>query len=292
MIPTPWHNALALGALLACLMPAAHAAVPPPGEVFQDCKDCPEMVVLPSGSFTMGTPDDEVGRQPDEGPLHQVTFSKPFAVSRFTVTIGQWQAFLRDTDYKMPDADDRPGRKCSAGNPSYPTTARHPAVCMTWHEAQRYIDWLSNKTGKPYRMLSESVREYAARAGSTGPFPFPFDEGKEYSIARHANTYGPEDGFSFTAPVGSFPPNAFGMYDMHGNVYEWVADSVHDDYVGAPTDGSAWIDSKPSDPTCDYRHIRGNDWTEAPIFSRSGNRNDRCSDNAGDWLGFRVMRDL
>lgn len=114
MIPTPWHNALALGALLACLMPAAHAAVPPPGEVFQDCKDCPEMVVLPSGSFTMGTPDDEVGRQPDEGPLHQVTFSKPFAVSRFTVTIGQWQAFLRDTGYKMPDADDRPGRKCSA----------------------------------------------------------------------------------------------------------------------------------------------------------------------------------
>jgi len=292
MIPPPWHNALALGALLACLMPAAHAAVPPPGEVFQACKACPEMVGLPSGSFTMGTPDDEVGRQPDEGPLHQVTFSKPFAVSRFTVTMGQWQAFLRDPGYTMPDADDRPGRKCTAGTPSYPTTARHPAVCMTWHEAQRYIDWLSNKTGKPYRMLSESVREYAARAGSIGPFPFPFDEGKEYSIAKHPNTYGPEDGFSFTAPVGSYAPNAFGLYDMHGNVYEWVADTVHDDYVGAPTDGSAWIDSAQRDPSCDYRHMRGNDWTEAPIFSRSGNRNDRCSDNAGDWLGFRVMRDL
>lgn len=286
--------ALALAALFGALLPSAvEAAAPPaPGQVFKDCRDCPEMVVLPSGSFIMGTPDDEVGRQPDEGPMHEVTFSKPFALSRFTVTAGEWAVYLRESGYTMPDGDARPGRECIAGKPRYPMSPRQPAVCLTWHEAQSYIAWLSKKTGKAYRMPSESVREYAARAGSKGPFPFPFDEGKEYSIAKHANTYGPEDGFSYTAPVGSFPPNAFGLYDMHGNVYEWLADILHENYVGAPTDGSAWTDPPNPDDDCDYRAMRGNDWTEAPIFSRSGNRNDRCSKTAGDWLGFRVMRDL
>jgi formylglycine-generating enzyme required for sulfatase activity len=111
---------------------------------------------------------------------------------------------------------------------------------MTYYDVQDYVEWLSKKTGKTYRMVSEAEREYAARAGSTGPFPFPLDPGADYEISQHANVYGPKDGYSFTSPVGSFPPNAFGMYDMHGNVYEWVADCLHDNYVGAPTDGSAW----------------------------------------------------
>lgn len=111
---------------------------------------------------------------------------------------------------------------------------------------KNYAAWLSKKTGKRYRMLSEAEREYGARAGSAGPFPFPFDEGKEYSIAKHANTYGASDGYNFTSPVGSFPPNAFGVYDMHGNVYEWVADCWHDHYNGAPSDGSAWMEESAS----------------------------------------------
>lgn len=119
------------------------------------------------------------------------------------------------------------------------------------------------------------------------PLPFPFDEGKEYSIAKHANTYGASDGYNFTSPVGSFPPNAFGVYDMHGNVYEWVADCWHDHYNGAPSDGSAWMEDK-----CELVQIRGNDWGEPPIFSRSGNRNNAYPDARGDWIGFRVAREL
>lgn len=142
--------------------------------------------------------------------------------------------------HPLPDGDDRPGRRCTNGKPSYPQGPDQPAVCMDHDEARAYVAWLSKKTGKHYRLLSEAEREYAARAGSEGPFPFPFDEGKDYSIAQHANTYGAADGFNYTSPAGSFPANAFGVYDMHGNVYEWVADCLHDSYVGAPSDGSAW----------------------------------------------------
>ncbi|MEG0635344.1 MAG: formylglycine-generating enzyme family protein, partial [Pseudomonas sp.] len=246
-----------------------------------------EMVVLPTGTFKMGTPDDEVGRQPDEGPIHDVTFAKPVAISRFQVLAGEWDRYVQETGYKMPDGDDRPGRKCTAGNPTYKTSPKHPAVCMDFAEANAYVAWLSKKTGKQYRMVSESLREYAARGGTSGPFPFPFDEGKEYSIAKHANTYGPADGYSYTAPAGSYAPNAFGVYDMHGNVYEWVEDCENDSYVGAPSDGSAWLTGQ-----CEVRQIRGNDWGEAPVFSRSGNRNSLNSNVRGDWLGFRVARDL
>jgi formylglycine-generating enzyme required for sulfatase activity len=258
-----------------------------PGTTFKDCKDCPQMVVLPAGSFTMGTPEDEVGRQPDEGPLHTVTFAKPFAVSQFQVLAKEMQAWQREAKVTLPDGDERPGRRCSNGKPSYAQGPDQPAVCISYPEVQAYVAWLSKKTGKHYRMLSEAEREYAARAGSSGPFPFPFDEGKEYSIAKHANTYGAADGYNYTSPAGSFPANAFGLYDMHGNVYEWVADCLHDSYVGAPSDGSAWMQG-----ACQDRHIRGNDYSEAPVFSRSGNRNNREPDERGDWLGMRVAREL
>ena len=185
------------------------------------------MVVLPAGTFTMGTPDDEVGREPDEGPMHAVTFAKPFAMSRFQITAGEWDATCSETGVTIADGDTRPGRECIASKPRYPQGPRQPAVCMDFADVKRYVAWLSKKTGQHYHMVSEAQREYAARAGSNGPFPFPFDEGKEYSIAKHANTYGPADGYSYTSPAGSYPPNAFGMYDMHGNVYEWIADCEH-----------------------------------------------------------------
>ncbi|GAC1029566.1 formylglycine-generating enzyme family protein [Pseudomonas sp. No.21] len=278
---------LALVATLFAAAPAFAAEANKPGALFKDCKDCPEMVVLPAGSFTMGTPDDEVGRQPDEGPLHTVTFARPFAISRFQVLARELQAWQREARVTLPDGDDRPGRLCSNGKPSYPQGPDQPAVCISYDEVKAYVAWLSKKTGKHYRMLSEAEREYAARAGSEGPFPFPFDEGKEYSIAQHANTYGAADGYNFTSPAGSFPANAFGVYDMHGNVYEWVADCLHDSYVGAPTDGSPWMEE-----TCEVVQIRGNDWGEAPIFSRSGNRNALVTTERGDWIGFRVAREL
>jgi len=288
MTPSAPLTALALTALCAALLPnLAEAATPQPGKVFKDCKDCPEMVVLPAGTFTMGTPDDEVGREPDEGPMHAVTFAKPFAMSRFQITAGEWDSYIRQTGVKIADGDTRPGRECIASKPRYPQSPRQPAVCMDMDDIKHYVAWLSKKTGQPYRMVSEAQREYAARAGSSGPFPFPFDEGKGYSIAEHANTYGPADGYSFSSPAGSYPPNAFGMYDMHGNVYERVADCEHPNYVGAPTDGSAWVE-----PNCESYQIRGNDWGEAPVFSRSGNRNNIYPQTRGDWIGFRVVRDL
>jgi formylglycine-generating enzyme required for sulfatase activity len=280
--------AVILTTLCSALLPGlAQAATPTPGKVFKDCKDCPEMVVLPAGTFTMGTPEDEVGREPDEGPMHPVTFAKPFAMSRFQVTAGEWDSYVRQSGVKIANGDERPGRECVASKPRYPQGPRQPAVCMDFEDVQNYVAWLSKKTGHHYQMVSEAQREYAARAGSTGPFPFPFDEGKGYSIAQHANTYGPADGYSYSSPVGSYPPNTFGMYDMHGNVYEWTADCYNDDYVGAPSDGSAWLTGK-----CQFRRIRGNDWGEAPVFSRSGNRNALVPDNRGDWIGFRVVRDL
>jgi formylglycine-generating enzyme required for sulfatase activity len=281
-------SSLALLCLVAAAPLQAADKTPAPGTVFKDCETCPEMVVLPAGSFVMGTPDNEVGRQPDEGPQRTVTFSKPFAISRYQVTAAELDAYVKQTGVVIKSGDERPGRWCEAGKPSYEQGPRQPAVCVDYHELQAYTQWLSKKTGHTYRMLSEAEREYGARAGSTGPFPFPFDKEGEYQISQHANTYGPKDGYSYSSPVGSYPPNAFGVYDMHGNVYEWVADCWHPDYVDAPTDGSAWIDDK----NCERAHIRGNDWGEAPIFSRSGNRNDRPKSTRGDWIGFRVAREL
>lgn len=278
--------------LLLCLTASAalQAAekTPAVGTVFKDCADCPEMVVLPAGSFVMGTPPDETGRQPDEGPQRTVTFARPFAISRYQVTAGELEAYLKHTGVKLKSGDERPGRWCEAGKPSYEQGPRQPAVCIDYQEVQAYTQWLTQHTGHPYRMLSEAEREYGARAGSTGPFPFPFDEEGDYQISQHANTYGPKDGYAYSSPVGSYPPNAFGVYDMHGNVYEWVADCWHDSYEGAPVDGSAWID----DAQCELVQIRGNDWGESPIFSRSGNRNNAYRDTRGDWIGFRVAREL
>ncbi|UBM27382.1 formylglycine-generating enzyme family protein [Pseudomonas sp. p1(2021b)] len=287
---TPTLYRLTLAALLAgCSLPAL-AADPgdKPGTVFRDCAGtCPEMVVLPAGRFMMGTPADEQGRQDDEGPLHPVTFAKPFAISRFQVTAGEWDAYLKESGTRIKDGDDRPGRRCTASKPSYKQGPRQPAVCMSYHDVKDYVAWLSKKTGKPYRMVSEAEREYAARAGSSGMFPFPVDPGAGLQISRHANVYGPKDGYSYSSPVGSYPANAFGVHDMHGNVYEWVEDCYHDSYQGAPGDGSAWTEAG-----CKTVSIRGNDWGEAPIFSRSGNRNNNYPERLGDWLGFRVIREL
>ncbi|WP_263264186.1 formylglycine-generating enzyme family protein [Pseudomonas sp. RIT-PI-S] len=283
----PLLPALPLAALLLTAATAQAAPTRQPGEVFKDCKDCPEMVVLPAGSFVMGTPADEPGRQPDEGPQHTVTFARPFAISRYQVTAAELRAWLKASGTRLADGDTRPGRECKAGVPRYPQGPRQPAVCVDYHDVQHYAAWLGKHTHHPYRMLSEAEREYAARAGSTGPFPFPMDPGPGYGIAKHANTYGAADGYSYTSPVGSFAPNAFGVYDMHGNLYEWVADCAHDDYKGAPSDGSPWMEAQ-----CDLVQIRGNDWGEPPIFSRSGNRNNAYPTDRGDWIGFRVAREL
>lgn len=273
---------LLAGARLAC------AATPDtPGQVFRDCKECPEMVVVPAGRFVMGAPESEVGREPDEGPQHEVTFARPFAVGKFQVLAGEWEAYRRASGAHIGDGDPKDAPQCKAGRPAYKQSPRQPAVCMDWEEARGYVAWLARTTGKSYRLLSEAEREYAARAGSEGPFPFPFDAEGSYDIARHANTYGAADGYNYTSPAGAFPANAFGLHDLHGNVWEWVEDCVNRSYDGAPADGGAWLSGE-----CDLRMIRGNDWSSAPVFSRSANRNHTIPEDRADWLGFRVARDL
>ncbi|CAD5108454.1 Formylglycine-generating enzyme [Pseudomonas carbonaria] len=233
----------------------------------------------------MGSPAMEPGRHSDEGPLRKVTFARPFAISRFYVTAGEWDVYAKETGITLENGDTRPGRECINGKPRYPQGPRQPAVCVDYEDVRAYISWLAEKTGKPYRMISEAEREYAARAGSEGRFPF--DDKNSFDLTKHANTLGAADGYEYTSPVDSFPPNDFGVYDMHGNVYEWVADCWHPNYVGAPTDGSAWMEED-----CKAHHIRGNDWLSQSIFSRSANRNVRKPDVRGDWIGFRVARDL
>ena len=274
--------------------------LPKPGTLFKDCNICPEMVVLPAGDFIMGTPESELGHQPDETPQHKVTFKKAFAISTFQVMSSEWDAYVQETGVKIKDGDTRPGRACKAGKPSYPQGTRQPAVCMNYYDVQAYVHWIAKKTGKDYRMVSEAEREYAARGGTSGPFPFPFDKEGVYQINKNANPYGDADGYTYTAPAGSYPPNAYGVFDMHGNTYEWVADCWHDSYEGAPADGHAWMDSDSESSlvslvkadNCESYQIRGNDWIEPAIFSRSGNRNHRSPEILGDWLSFRVIREF
>jgi formylglycine-generating enzyme required for sulfatase activity len=242
---------------------------------FQDCAVCPRMVVIPAGEFTMGSPPSELQAEAQ----HRVTIARPFAVGRFAVTFDQWDACVRagGCDGYRPE-DQGWGR----GN--------RPAINISWDNAKAYVRWLSAEAGKPYRLLSEAEWEYAARAGTTTRF----SSGDTIS-PRIANYDGSGDGSGpsetnrqRTMPVGSFPPNAFGLYDMHGNVTEWVEDCWHNDYTAAsPVDGSAWVEGD-----CDGHVVRGGSWEDSESELRSAARTGEYRDNSSYVDGFRVARDL
>ena len=241
------------------------------GDTFRDCATCPEMVVVPSGSFMMGSLTDERNRDSDEGPQHRVTISKPFAVGKYEVTRRQFAAFVAVTRY-------------NAGsywrNPGFTQTDTHPVTFVSWNDAKAYINWLSKETGQHYRLLSEAEWEYAARAGTTTAYHF----GAKISPSQ-ANYDKINNG---TVEVGSYPANAFGLHDMHGNVSEWTEDCWHDDYTGAPSDGSAWT----INCSLDRRVLCGGSWYDSPCNIRSAscdcfNARDRLSIG-----GFRIARTL
>lgn len=245
-----------------------------PGDSFKECaKDCPGMVALPAGEFLMGSPPDEEGRDDNEGPQHKVVLARPFAVSRFEVTLDEWDACVAygDCDPKVADADAEQGR--------------NPVVNVTWEDAQRYVSWFARMTGKPYRLLSEAEWEYAARAGTQTAYAWGESIGQ-----GNANcvSCGSQWDAAEAAPVGSFSPNAFGLSDMHGNVWEWAEDCYHDNYQGAPTDGAAWT----AGGDCSRRVGRGGSWSYAPRFLRSALRSGIPSDLRGTDLGFRIGRTL
>jgi formylglycine-generating enzyme required for sulfatase activity len=239
---------------------------------FRECaKDCPEMIVIPGGEFTMGSPTTERGRFDDEGPQHKVTISRPFAVSKFDVTFADWDACVSVGGCpQVSDGGMERGTK--------------PAINVGWNDAQTYVAWLSKMTGQPYRLLTEAEWEYTARAGTTTTYFW----GDEVGVGNaNCNGCGSQWDNQQTSPVGSFKPNAFGLYDMAGNVFQWVQDCYHGDYDAAPTDGSAWVTSD-----CGRRVIRGGSWFDGPQYVRSTNRFRYSADFRFVGLGFRVRRTL
>jgi formylglycine-generating enzyme required for sulfatase activity len=245
-----------------------------PKDTFAECMDCPVMIVVPGGSFTMGSPANEPGRDSDEGPQHQVVIARQFAVAQYELTFDQWDACLADGGcggYKPSDAGWGRGRR--------------PANEISWDDASAYVSWLAKKTGKPYRLLSESEYEYAARAGTTTAYPWGDAIGTNNANCERCGSRW--DGKE-TAPVGSFAANAFGLYDMVGNVYEWTQDCYHNTYKGAPTDGAAWLADNGGD--CSFRVLRGGSWNVGAENLRSAARVGGIAVDRAFRLGFRVGR--
>jgi formylglycine-generating enzyme required for sulfatase activity len=244
------------------------------GDGFKECaedKDCPVMIVIPAGDFMMGSPASEKDHDDDEGPQHKVTISKPFAVSKFDVTFADWDACVSVGGCPQV-SDSGMGR------------GMKPVINVTWDDAVQYVAWLSRMTGRPYRLLTEAEWEYAARAGTTTAYPWGDEIGKENA---NCNGCGSQWDGRQTSPVGSFKPNGFGLYDMAGNVWQWVQDCYHDGYDGAPSEGSAWTDGN-----CSRRVVRGGSWSDCPQVLRSAGRVWDATDDRNDDLGFRVGRTL
>ncbi|MGH6814968.1 MAG: SUMF1/EgtB/PvdO family nonheme iron enzyme [Hyphomicrobiaceae bacterium] len=249
-------------------------------EWFKDHDHSPEMVVVPAGEFLMGSPKGELGRWQAEDPEpHKVTISRPFAVSRFAITFAEWDAAV---------SKDKDGIKHMPGDNGW-GRGLQPVINVSWDDiTKEYLPWLSRKTGRTYRLLSEAEWEYVARAGATTPFWW----GSSISTAQ-ANyngnfTYGNGSKGEYrqrTLPVGSFEPNPWGLYQVHGNVREWCEDNWHDNYQGAPEDGSVWQGGNTS-----LRVVRGGSWFDVPRVLRAAFRNGDLSDGRYAGVGFRVAR--
>ena len=272
------------------------------GREFRDCPDCPEMVAIPAGHFTMGSPRQEHGRFDSEGPQHRVSV-RAFALGKYDVTIGEFLTFLRETGYQPAPCDPILGLTWhSVGRglayaPVDSTPELEPAICLNWYDAQAFILWLNHRIRSlglaaggrdTYRLPSEAEWEFAARAGTTTARWWG-----EAIGAGNANCNGcgsKWDG-QLIAPVGSFNANPFGLYDTLGNVWQWTDDCWNESYVGAPADGIPW---KSGD--CSKRVLRGGSWSNLPEFLRSAARSK--ADAAGrdfdysNYAGFRVARSL
>jgi formylglycine-generating enzyme required for sulfatase activity len=277
-----------------------------PGDVFRDIEAGPEMVVVPAGKFTMGSPESEEDRNSNEGPQHEVTIGRPFAVGKLEVTRGQFAAFVEATGHTTGEScyafadgawKDTLGR--SWRDPGYEQTGDHPVVCVSWADAKAYVAWLAKATGKDYRLLSEAEWEYAAR-GETEPGAYPrFHFGSAIQLCDYDNGADTSTSFDWwntscnvgrgqgTAVAGRYKPNAFGLHDMHGNVWEWTEDCYHGSYSGAPTDGLAWTTG-----SCDDRVQRGGGWFISLGFLRAAARNGASPVGRAVESGFRVARTL
>jgi formylglycine-generating enzyme required for sulfatase activity len=279
--------------------------------VFKDCDECPEMVVIPGGRFEMGAApgEEEAEGVPDQfrnrsQPRRMVGVG-PFAAGRFEVTRGQYRAFVQ--------ASGREDKGCWVWNgkewaedagkdwrdPGYAQDDGHPVACVSWDDAKAYTVWLSRRTGKTYRLLTEAEWEYAARAGTATRRYWGDDGNRSCAYAntldRTAKRVVPgfsnfqsaecDDGHAYTASVGRYQANAFGLHDMLGNVWEWTEDCWNENYAGAPADGRAWTAGD-----CGRRVLRGGSWYMLPRFVRAAYRAGSPTAFRNDGVGFRVAR--
>jgi len=239
-------------------------------QFLRDCGDCPEMVMVSPGMFLMGSSKDAPGHQAREGPQRRVTVSKRFAIGRYEITFAQWDACVEAGGCSHKPIDRGWGR----GN--------RPVIYVSWADAQEYAAWLSARTGQRYRLPSEAEWEYVARAGAAGDYWWGDKLIKDAAVCSNC-----VDNGDVTFPVGSFPPNPFGVYDVHGNVREWTQDCWNGTYAGAPTDSIAWLTGE-----CDKRVVRGGAWglraEEMRLAFREGAQLPLRSGKGG----FRLVREL
>jgi formylglycine-generating enzyme required for sulfatase activity len=250
-----------------------------PQDTFEECANCPQMVVVPAGNFTMGSSEGEPGRAANEGPQRAVTIAKAFAVGKFAVTFEQWETCVAGGGCNAYSPADEAGRR-----------GRHPVVNVSWDDAKAYVAWLSKVTGKPYRLLSEAEREYVTRAGAASPFWFGATISSKQANYDGSIAYGTGEKSDFrqrTLPVDFFAPNLFGLYQVHGNVAEWTEDCWRPSYVNAPNDGSAR-----TQPDCGGRTLRGGSFLDGPNALRSAARSGFLPGNRAKGVGFRVARPL
>ncbi|MFO1427828.1 MAG: SUMF1/EgtB/PvdO family nonheme iron enzyme [Steroidobacteraceae bacterium] len=280
----------------------------------QDCPDCPALVVVPAGRFQMGSADGEKSRS--EGPIHAVRIRRPFALGRTEVTVAQFRRFVADSGYVVAPGcrvqersvgargriewRDDPARSWTDPGFAAPMPEDAPVVCVGRIDALAYVQWLARRTGKPYRLPSEAEWEYAARAGAAAVYYWGNnpDNGCEYAnlydrTSRRALDFGwsfaeCEDGYAELAPVARLQPNAFGLHDMIGNAWEWLADCYRETYEHAPRDGSA----EPAAADCTLWSVRGGGWMTRPSRSRITFRGRDPNDARYSYFGFRVARDL
>ena len=289
------------------------------GAVLRDCPQCPEMVVIPSGTFVMGsTPAESAAAQVSEStaarewPAHQVSIRQPFAIGRYEVTRGEYAAFVAATgrgdggDCITWDQASGKWQSVAAASwrkPGFPQNDDHPAVCLDLADSTAYVAWLSRISGQRYRLPTEAEWEYAARAGATtmNTWGDGYDEicsQVNSSDLTRADAHGGvggeptrffncRDGYVYTSPVGSFPANPFGLYDMIGNIWDWVEDCYSETYQGAPVDGSSWLWAD-----CERRVVRGGGWYSRIWFLRPAARSREEPAFRAATLGLRVVREL
>jgi formylglycine-generating enzyme len=308
------HLGLLVGLFASWAVPTM-AQSPKPGSTFRDCPTCPEVVVVPAGSFTMGSTPEELARAgiPEEQgarerPAHKVTIAKPFAIGRTELTVGEYRVFAAATGRKdsanctaWSDTTKAWGPVADATwrNPGYAQTDQHPVGCLTIDDARAYTTWLTVRTGQRYRIPSEAEWEYVAKLGT------PTDHSST-DICRFANVsdalraeahngdindatrfFKCRDGFVFASPVGSFPLDKLGLSDVIGNIWEWTEDCFIPHYDGAPTDGSVrWQQG------CERMIVRGGGWYSRSWFVRAAGRSREALDYRSSTLGLRVVREI